>query len=298
MSPVKVTWDRLVRYVSAQDNQIHYGEPIVQPTEVENIAQLARDGKLQVKVMDGADPLSVEHTGRVDVVKTLLGPIEPKNTPIMRCIGLNYKSHILEASRNLPPYPTTFTKPSLSVADHGEDIPIPKFAQKKLDYEGELVLLIGKDCKNVKEEDALDYVAGYTAGNDVSTRDWQRDPELAGQIPQWTFSKSLDKYAPLGPVLVAAHVLGAADTLSLKTWVNDELRQQGNTSDLCFGVRQIISFFSKGTTLQKGTVIMTGTPGGVGLFMKPPNFIKHGDTVSVWIEKIGTLTNRYVFEDE
>jgi 2-keto-4-pentenoate hydratase/2-oxohepta-3-ene-1,7-dioic acid hydratase in catechol pathway len=150
----------------------------------------------------------------------------------------------------------------------------------------------------VKEEDALDFIAGYTATNDVSARDWQRDPELAGLVPQWTFGKSLDKFAPLGPVLVAAHVLGAADTLSLKTFVNDELRQQGNTSDLCFGARQIIAFLSKGTTLQKGTVIMTGTPGGVGLFMKPPNFIKHGDTVSVWVEKIGTLSNRYIVVDE
>ncbi|KAH8787295.1 hypothetical protein BGZ57DRAFT_950387 [Hyaloscypha finlandica] len=298
MAPVKLTWDRLVRYVSATDDQIRYGEPILEPTEVENIAQLATEGKLKVKVLEGTDPISVERTDRVDTVKTLLGPIEPKNTPIFRCIGLNYKSHILEASRYLPPYPTTFTKPSHSAADHGEDIPIPAFAIKKLDYEGELALVIGKDCKNVKEEDALDFVAGYTATNDVSARDWQRDPELAGPVPQWTFGKSLDKFAPLGPVLVAAHVLGAANTLSLKTFVNDELRQQGNTSDLCFGVRQIIAFLSKGTTLQKGTVIMTGTPGGVGLFMKPPNFIKHGDTVSVWVEKIGKLTNRYVVVDE
>ncbi|KAH7095476.1 hypothetical protein FB567DRAFT_601391 [Paraphoma chrysanthemicola] len=298
MAPVQVAWDRLVRYVSATDNQIRYGEPILDPTEVENVAQLATEGKLQVKILEGTEPISAQRTDKVDKVKTLLGPIEPKNTPIFRCIGLNYKSHILEASRTLPPYPTTFTKPSHSAADHGEDIPIPAFAIKKLDYEGELAFVIGKDCKNVKEEDALDFIAGYTATNDVSARDWQRDPELAGLVPQWTFGKSLDKFAPLGPVLVAAHVLGAADTLSLKTFVNDELRQQGNTSDLCFGARQIIAFLSKGTTLQKGTVIMTGTPGGVGLFMKPPNFIKHGDTVSVWVEKIGTLSNRYVVVDE
>ncbi|KAH7085830.1 hypothetical protein BKA63DRAFT_575180 [Paraphoma chrysanthemicola] len=298
MAPIQVAWDRLVRYVSATDNQIRYGEPILEPTEVENVAQLATEGKLQVKILEGTEPISAQRTDKVDKVKTLLGPIESKNTPIFRCIGLNYKSHILEASRHLPPYPTTFTKPSHSAADHGEDIPIPRFAIKKLDYEGELAFVIGKDCKNVKEEDALDFIAGYTATNDVSARDWQRDPELAGLVPQWTFGKSLDKFAPLGPVLVAAHVLGAADTLSLRTFVNDELRQQGNTSDLCFGARQIIAFLSKGTTLQKGTVIMTGTPGGVGLFMKPPNFIKHGDTVSVWVEKIGTLSNRYIVVDE
>jgi 2-keto-4-pentenoate hydratase/2-oxohepta-3-ene-1,7-dioic acid hydratase in catechol pathway len=184
------------------------------------------------------------------------------------------------------------------VADHGEDIPIPKWASKKLDYEGELVVLIGKDAKDVPAEEALDYVAGFTAGNDVSARDWQRDPELAGQIPQWVYSKSLDKFAPLGPVLVSKHVLGAANNLDLKTFVNGELRQHGNTGDLCFDVGKIIAFFSRGTTLQKGTVIMTGTPGGVGLFMKPTGFLKDGDEVHVKIESIGTLRNRYVFVDK
>ena len=140
---------------------------------------------------------------------------------------------VLEASRTLPPYPTTFTKPAYSAADHGEDIEIPKWVSKKLDYEGELALIIGKDCKNVKENEALDVVGGYTATNDVSARDWQRDPELAGKVPQWNFGKSVDKFAPLGPVLVAPHVLGGADSLELKTYVNDELRQQGNTSGKC-----------------------------------------------------------------
>lgn len=205
---------------------------------------------------------------------------------------------VLEASRTLPPYPTTFTKPAPATADHGEDIAVPTWASKKLDYEGELALVIARDCKNVPEAAALDYVLGYTATNDVSARDWQRDPELAGKVPQWNFGKSLDRFAPLGPVLVAAHVLGGADTLALKSYLNGELRQQGNTSDLCFGIPQIIAFLSRGTTLQKGTVIMTGTPGGVGLFMQPPGFIQHGDTFSVWIEKIGTLSNRYVFVDE
>ena len=203
---------------------------------------------------------------------------------------------VLEASRSLPPYPTTFTKPSHAVADHGEDIEVPVWASKKLDYEGELVVVLGRDAKDGSEEEALNYVLGYTAGNDVSARDWQRDPELAGQIPQWVYSKSLDKFAPLGPVLVAAHVLGEANTLDLKTYVNGELRQHGNTADLCFGVRQIIAFFSRGATLPKGTVIMTGTPGGVGLFMKPPTFLKHGDEVSVQIQGIGTLSNHYYFK--
>jgi len=158
------------------------------------------------------------------------------------------------------------------------------------------VIVIGKDAKNVKEEDALKYVAGYTAGNDVSARDWQREAGKAGPVPQWTFSKSFDKYAPLGPCLVAAHILGEADNLSLRTIVNGEVRQESNTSDLCFGVKKLIAFCSQGQTLQKGSLIMSGTPGGVALFMKPPNFLKDGDEVTVEIGKIGRVVNHMRFE--
>jgi 2-keto-4-pentenoate hydratase/2-oxohepta-3-ene-1,7-dioic acid hydratase in catechol pathway len=203
---------------------------------------------------------------------------------------------VLETGRPLPACPTVFTKPGPSVANHGEDIPIPKIAQAQCDYEGELVVVIGKDAKNVSQADALDYVAGYTVGNDVSARDWQREAGKAGPVPQWTFGKSFDKYAPLGPVLVASHVLGEADGLSLRTVVNGEVRQESNTADLCFGVRKLVEFCSQGQTLQKGSLIMTGTPGGVALFMKPPAFLQHGDEVTVEIGKIGRLTNRMAFE--
>lgn len=202
---------------------------------------------------------------------------------------------VLETGRALPTCPTVFTKPGPSVADHGEDIPIPPIAQSQCDYEGEMVVLIGRDGKDISEADALSYVAGYTAGNDISARDWQRDSDKAGPVPQWTFSKSFDKYAPLGPCLVAAHILGAADKQSLRTLVNGQVRQESNTKDLCFGVRQLIAFCSQGQTLQKGSLIMTGTPGGVGLFMAPQTFIKHQDEVTVEIEGIGQLSNRIVF---
>ena len=188
-----------------------------------------------------------------------------------------------------------FTKPSPAVADHDADIPIPPIAQQQADYEGELVILIGEDAKDVSEADSLRYVAGYTAGNDISARDWQREPDKAGPIPQWSFSKSFDKYAPLGPCLVSSHILGEADKQELKTLVNGQERQRGNTSDLCFGVRQLIAFCSQGQTLQKGSLIMTGTPGGFGLFMKPPVFLQHGDVVEVEIEGIGRLTNGIQF---
>ena len=156
-------------------------------------------------------------------------------------------------------------------------------------------MLIGRDGKNISEDDALDYVAGYTVGNDISARDWQRDADKAGPVPQWTFSKSFDKYAPLGPCLIASHVLGAADKQTLRTLVNGDMRQESNTEDLCFGVRQLIAFCSQGQSLQRGSLIMTGTPGGVGLFMQPQTFLKDGDKVSVEIGGIGTLSNRIKF---
>ena len=148
----------------------------------------------------------------------------------------------------------------------------------------------------MSEDRALDFVAAYTVGNDVSSRDWQREPDKAGPIPQWTFSKSFDKYAPIGPCLVSTAILGAADSLHLTTHVNGELRQSSNTSDLYFGIEKLVAFCSQGQTLPAGSLIMTGTPGGVGLFMKPPSFLKDGDVVSTAIGGIGQISNTIRFE--
>ena len=164
------------------------------------------------------------------------------------------------------------------------------------DYEGELTVLIGKDCKNVSEDEALDYVAGYMSGNDVSCRDWQMEKDKAGMMPQWSFSKSFDKYAPVGPCIVSTKLLGDGGNLRMKVFVNGEERQNTTTSDLCFGVKQLVSFFSQGQTLQAGSCIMTGTPGGVGIGMKPPQYLKDGDEVVVDIEGIGKLVNTMKFE--
>lgn len=188
-----------------------------------------------------------------------------------------------------------FSKPATTIAGPTEAIPIPRIAQEQCDYEGEFTIVIGKDAKDISPEEALEYVAAYTIGNDVSARDWQREASKAGPVPQWSFSKSFDKYAPIGPCLVSAKVLGAADNLQLTTSVNGEVRQSGNTADLCFGVRDLVAFCSQGQTLKAGSLIMTGTPGGVGLFMKPPQFLKDGDEVVVEIESIGKIKNKMEF---
>lgn len=289
------SWTRLVRYISAKDGKIHYGEPIVSETHPD-IDGLAQSGRLEVDVLEGETPFSAQKTGEQDQVKQLLGPLAPRDVPIIRCVGLNYTTHILETGYDLPKNPTMFVKPSPAVADTRSAIPIPKMGQATLDYEGELTIVIGKDAKNVSEEQALDYVAGYVTGNDVSCREWQMEKEKAGPMPQWTFSKSFDKYAPMGPCIVSTKVLGDASGLRLNTFVNGEVRQDSDTSDLCFGVKKLVSFLSSGQTLQAGCCIMTGTPGGPAIGMKPPKYLKDGDEVVVEIEGIGRLVNTMKFE--
>ena len=197
----------------------------------------------------------------------------------------------------MPKYPMYFIKGSKSITDWGEPIPIPKVGQnEQCDYEGEMCFVVGREGKNISKAEALDYVGGYMTGNDMSARTWQRDPAFAGPVPQFNFSKGFDKYAPLGPVLVSTELLGEANNLSLETHVNGEPRQKSSTSDLLFDVPTLIEFLSQGTTLEKGTVVMTGTPGGVGMGMKPPVWLKHGDVVEVTVGGLGTLTNTVEFE--
>lgn len=170
---------------------------------------------------------------------------------------------VKEAGRIPPPYPFIFFKPNTCVSDCGANVVIPKIAQDdQADYEGELCLVIGKDAKDIPPDKALEFVAAYTCGNDISSRKLQRDPGLAGNVPQWGFSKGFDTFAPLGPCLVRSDLIGDPKTLELKTIINGEVRQQEMISDLLFDCAYLVSYLSTGTTLKKGSVIMTGTPGG------------------------------------
>ncbi|KAL2013189.1 hypothetical protein VTN00DRAFT_714 [Thermoascus crustaceus] len=287
-------WSRLIRFVD-DEGQTRFGEPDI--SDVTELVQLGSDGKLYATELLGDDPFSLTAGSKRLHVKELLGILTPSDVPIVRCVGLNYMKHIKEGGRTPPPYPSIFIKPPTSIASFKEDIPIPKLAQDTVDYEGELSIVIGKTGKNISKEDALDHVAGYVASNDVSCRKWQRDPAFAGGVPQWCFSKGFDKFAALGPVLVSPRLVGAADNLRLQTLVNGEVRQDSNTSDLLFPVRDIVSFVSQGTTLEKGTVIMTGTPSGVAMGMKPaPVYLKNGDVVEVVIEQLGSTKNVMAFE--
>ncbi|WWC58904.1 uncharacterized protein I303_101449 [Kwoniella dejecticola CBS 10117] len=299
MSPV--SWSRLIRFIPSGSSSPVYGEPVA--SDYTDIGALADVGKLEAKIVktDGSGPLSETAVVTVEVVKvgSLLGPLSLDTCTDIKCIGLNYKKHIQEGGRSPPPLPQLFIKPVTSLGDYNEAVEIPKCAQEgEADYEAELVIVIGKDAKNVSKEDALDYVAGYTVGDDVSTRKWQRNPERVGGVPQWAFSKGFDKFAPLGPAIVSTKLIPDPSKLDIKLTVNGDLRQESPTSDLLFNVPFIISFLSQGTTLRRGTVIMTGTPSGVGCTGPEEKWrpLVDGDKVEVTISEIGTLRHTIKYE--
>jgi len=219
-------------------------------------------------------------------IERLLAPVVP--TAIW-AIGLNYRSHAMEASFTVPEFPVVFAKGVNAVQDPDGEILLPsKKYSTQVDYECELVVVIGKVCKDVPRARALDYVAGYTCGNDVSARDWQ----LKWGGGQWCYGKSFDTFAPIGPCLVTPESLPLADGLRIQTILNGRAVQDANTREMIFDVPALIEFLSRSTTLNPGTLIFTGTPQGVGMGRNPPLWLADGDEVSVVIEGIGTLTNR------
>jgi 2-keto-4-pentenoate hydratase/2-oxohepta-3-ene-1,7-dioic acid hydratase in catechol pathway len=197
-------------------------------------------------------------------------------------IGLNYADHIEETGQKTPPHQIWFTKAVTSVHGPFDPIELP-MASEQVDYEAELVVIIGKRCKHVARERATEVVFGYCAGNDVSVRDWQL------RTSQWVLGKSFDTHAPIGPWIVTPDELGDPHTLGIRCFVNNEQRQSSNTKHLIFNVFDQIVHLSNAMTLEPGDVIFTGTPGGVGLAMKPPRWLKPGDKVRVEIDRIGAI---------
>ncbi|KAH6953762.1 hypothetical protein BKA56DRAFT_638254 [Ilyonectria sp. MPI-CAGE-AT-0026] len=194
-----------------------------------------------------------------------------------------------------PSCPPLWTKPAASLANPDEDIPIGDFCAKSLlDYEGELVFVTSKECRNVSPKDAKDYILGYTVGNDLSCRMYQLPRYSAGQF---FFAKAFDKFAPIGPTLISAAMFADTMSLTVVTKVNGEVRQTAEfKKDMIFSPEQILSHMSQGTTIPAGTAVMTGTPAGVGAFRSPKTFLQDGDVVEVEMEKVGTLRNTMKFE--
>lgn len=223
-------------------------------------------------------------TERAEIAR-LLAPIAP--TSII-CIGLNYRRHAEETGAKFPEYPVVFFKGVNTLQHPGVPIEIPTHLRSdEVDYECELAVVIGCACKNVSRASALDYVLGYTCCNDVSARDWQ----IKRGGGQWSRGKTFDTFSPLGPVLVTRDEIPNPNALKIRTTLNGQVMQDWNTNDMIFDVPTLIEFLSGSTTLLPGTVILTGTPHGVGMAQKPPRWLKPGDSVNIEIEKIGTLTN-------
>jgi 2-keto-4-pentenoate hydratase/2-oxohepta-3-ene-1,7-dioic acid hydratase in catechol pathway len=229
-------------------------------------------------------------TRRQAKIKRFLPPVQPTN---ILALGLNYRRHAEETAMAIPDYPILFMKATGSAIGHQEPIQLPFAGPEKVDYEAELAVVIGTGAKNLKIHEAMSCVLGYTCANDVSARDWQ----LEKQKGQWIRGKSFDTFCPMGPWLVSRDELAHPDQLKIRAILNDNvILQDANTSDMIYNVSAIISFLSQSMTLLPGTVILTGTPEGVGFTRQPPLFLKAGDRITVEIESIGRLSNPVVRE--
>ncbi|ETS84431.1 hypothetical protein PFICI_02456 [Pestalotiopsis fici W106-1] len=279
-------FERLIRFVSTT-GEVHFGEvPKEHPCDRTLIGE-------EVPLYKGTAPWddTLELSGLTAKIQEILSPVI--DVPCIYGIGLNYRKHAEESGSPIPEAPKGFTKYPDALAGPYEDIPVHPTA-KDLDYEGELVFVMGKNVKNVRtDSEALEAVLGYTVGNDLSSRYWQ-EPVRASSS---NYAKSFDKFAPLGPVLVSAKIIPDPAKLTLRTWVNGEKRQDSGIDDLIYDIPAIIKFLSTGHVLRKGAVVMTGTPSGVGSFLPDgPKFLQDGDEVEIEITKIGKIQNKIVFE--
>ncbi|MFW6044604.1 MAG: fumarylacetoacetate hydrolase family protein [Planctomycetota bacterium] len=247
------------------------GEPSVGVIEGQNVYLYDRSG-------GGAGFGSVKNVC-LDDVKAFLPP-EPPN---VFAIGLNYRDHAAEGNMDVPKRPVVFLKATTAVIGHQQPIMLPSIAPDEVDFEAELAVVIGETAKNVPSEDALDYVMGYTCANDVSARDCQLKLDQ-----QWARAKSFDTFAPIGPWIETE--VDPSD-LMIRSILNGDVMQESSTSQMIFPVEELVSFLSRCFTLQPGTVILTGTPAGVGAARDPEVFLRPGDTIEIEIEGVGTLTN-------
>ena len=250
-------------------------------------------GFLDELVVGGTEKLSAAHAAlKKGTPQPVSGThfLAPMGSKKIVCIGLNYLDHSKESGFELPSFPTVFARFESSLIGHGEPIVRPKVSTQ-LDYEGELVAIIGKGGRHIAEGKALDHVIGYSVFNDASIRDWQL------KTPQWTVGKNFDGTGAFGPYFVTADELPpGARGLKLETRLNGEIVQTASTSDMAFDVAKLVSLISIGITLVPGDVFVTGTPSGVGMARKPQLWMKAGDVCTVEIENVGKLENRIIDE--
>jgi 2-keto-4-pentenoate hydratase/2-oxohepta-3-ene-1,7-dioic acid hydratase in catechol pathway len=285
-----VKTDRGIVHIAKAAAAIAYNQPV--PTDVHEVIE---GGAVAVNAVNALIEQALAAGGSdsfiLDESTLTLGPCVTRPNKII-CVGLNYRKHAEETNAPIPQYPILFNKFNNTLTGHGADVPLPIRVTSKVDYEAELVIVIGKQAKYVAKENALEHVFGYCNVNDLSARDLQL------RTAQWLLGKTCDGFSPLGPYLVTADEVGNPNQLSIKCTVNGEVRQSSNTSDMIFHCDEIVSYISQHMTLVPGDIILTGTPEGVvlGLPEEKQVYLKDGDVVTIEIEKLGALTNRMVNE--
>ncbi|AST90552.1 MULTISPECIES: fumarylacetoacetate hydrolase family protein [Sutcliffiella] len=261
---------------------------LTMPNDLHSCIQLGEQFIEKVKEIQNWVQISVENNKYVYPLSEvrILAPITRPTKNIL-CVGKNYREHAIEMGsvEDIPKHIMMFTKAPTTVIGHLDFIDRHSNVTEQLDYEGELAVIIGKKGKEIKEEEAYDYVFGYTILNDITARD------LQSKHKQFFLGKSLDTSCPMGPVIVAKEAIPNPEQLSIETRVNGEVRQKSNTDQMIFTIPNIIATISKGMTLEPGDIIATGTPAGVGKGFKPPRFLQTGDVIEVKIEQIGSLVN-------
>ena len=266
---------KLIRFVDEEDH-IFYGEYLPERPDMARIIEENFPGHYRSKPDEAK-------------VKTLLSPIVPVN---ILALGINYRKHGDETAMSYPEQPILFIKATSSVTGPESPIILPAAGPDQVDYEAELAVIIGRTAKNITAAEAPDYILGYTCANDVSARDWQFDRQKG----QWARGKSFDTFCPLGPWIITRDEIDHPGNLSIRALLNGQVVQEANTSEMIFDIPEIVSNLSRSLTLLPGTVILTGTPEGVGFTRQPQLFLKDGDTITVDIEKVGKLTNHVVKE--
>ncbi|MBK1645263.1 5-carboxymethyl-2-hydroxymuconate isomerase [Thiocapsa imhoffii] len=261
---------KIARFMDPQGH-VHFGTPI----------DASHAHRLSGRLYE-----SLTETTEVFEVSRWLAPIAPVN---IYGIGLNYRAHAAETGAAIPVHPVVFMKPTTAITDPGAPILLPHACDQgpEVDYEAELAVVIGRTARDVSVNTALNHVLGYTCANDISARRWQKE----GGAGQWIRGKSFDGFCPLGPVLVTADEIPNPQSLQVSCTINGERLQDGHTSDMIFSIAELIAFLSRDTTLLPGTLIITGTPPGVGVARKPPRFLRAGDRVTIEIEGVGKLEN-------
>ena len=281
-----------MRFVAVEDGQEYVGEPV--EGQIDIGAELALGHQVQVRAFDSTSVLAADArpTSSILTISRLLPPLSKREVGTIRCIGLNYRKHAKEMDLELPNHPTLFFKPATCLGLPNAPLVIPHQATDgQADYEAELAIVIGRSARNISKEDAMDYVLGYTCSNDVTARVHQFNGA------QWSFGKGFDGFAPMGPCIVAASTIPDPGQIELKTMLNGEMMQYSKADDMIFSIPEIVAYLSQGTTLEPGTVIMTGTPHGIGVSKVPKVYLKPDDDLRIVMSHgMGSLVTPVQYE--